>query len=313
MTTRIPRPRCRIRRACHGAVLDAGVYYINVASQILFYAIFALGTECAGGLRRAGFARSCRIFSAWPPTRPATCCSSVSATRLAILVALVIGVASMAIFAALSLRSTGIGFIMITLALGEILWGLAYRWISLTGGDNGLSLKSRPRAVRLFDVRCEYILLCEPCYFPAVACGGDGVRALAARRRTDGHARPAAPHERARLSRLGDPFLRLHVFRSADLDIRHSVRLLHAVHQSADAGADCLGRGAADGDLRRCRNTARADCRRRIGRCGQDCGERIHRAMEFPARRHFRRYRHPDARRSGAWHCAPVAAGVAQT
>ena len=34
--------------------------------------------------------------------------------------------------------------VMITLALGEILWGLAYRWISLTGGDNGLSLKTRP-------------------------------------------------------------------------------------------------------------------------------------------------------------------------
>jgi branched-chain amino acid transport system permease protein len=62
----------------------------------------------------------------------------------AILVALVISMISMAIFAALSLRSTGIGFIMITLALGEILWGLAYRWISLTGGDNGLSLKTRP-------------------------------------------------------------------------------------------------------------------------------------------------------------------------
>jgi branched-chain amino acid transport system permease protein len=51
---------------------------------------------------------------------------------------------SVAIYAVLSLRSTGIGFIMITLALGEILWGLAYRWISLTGGDNGLSLKTRP-------------------------------------------------------------------------------------------------------------------------------------------------------------------------
>ena len=44
----------------------------------------------------------------------------------------------------LSLRSTGIGFIMITLALGEILWGLAYRWISLTGGDNGISVHTRP-------------------------------------------------------------------------------------------------------------------------------------------------------------------------
>lgn len=50
----------------------------------------------------------------------------------------------MAMFAVLSLRSTGIGFIMITLALGQILWGLAYRWISVTGGDNGITLHGRP-------------------------------------------------------------------------------------------------------------------------------------------------------------------------
>jgi len=50
----------------------------------------------------------------------------------------------MAIYAVLSLRSTGIGFIMITLALGEILWRLAYRWISLTGGDNGINVPKRP-------------------------------------------------------------------------------------------------------------------------------------------------------------------------
>jgi branched-chain amino acid transport system permease protein len=47
-------------------------------------------------------------------------------------------------FAALALRATGISFIMITLALGEIIWGLAYRWISITNGDNGISVSSRP-------------------------------------------------------------------------------------------------------------------------------------------------------------------------
>jgi branched-chain amino acid transport system permease protein len=30
-------------------------------------------------------------------------------------------------------------FLMITLALGMVLWGLSYRWIPVTGGDNGLS------------------------------------------------------------------------------------------------------------------------------------------------------------------------------
>ena len=64
----------------------------------------------------------------------------------------------MAVYAVLSLRATGIGFIMITLAIGEILWGLAYRWISLTGGDNGISLHSRPAPFG-FDVSHANALL----------------------------------------------------------------------------------------------------------------------------------------------------------
>src|SRR5262250_1181570 len=49
-----------------------------------------------------------------------------------------------AVFAVLALRATGIGFLMITLALGQILWGIAYRWADLTNGDNGVSIASRP-------------------------------------------------------------------------------------------------------------------------------------------------------------------------
>ena len=30
-------------------------------------------------------------------------------------------------------------FLMITLALGMVLWGLSFRWIPVTGGDNGIS------------------------------------------------------------------------------------------------------------------------------------------------------------------------------
>jgi branched-chain amino acid transport system permease protein len=120
-----------------------GVYYVNVASQFLFYAIFALGLNVLagyGGLVSLGHAG---LFGV---TAYATgyMLQLGYGHSLSILAALVIGLFAMAIYAALSLRSTGIGFIMITLALGEILWGLAYRWISLTGGDNGLSLKTRP-------------------------------------------------------------------------------------------------------------------------------------------------------------------------
>jgi branched-chain amino acid transport system permease protein len=120
-----------------------GIYYVNVASQILFYAIFALGLNVLvgyGGLVSLGHAGLFGI-SAYAT---AFMLQNGFGHPVAIFTALVVGLASMAIFALLSLRSTGIGFIMITLALGQILWGLAYRWISLTGGDNGLSVKSRP-------------------------------------------------------------------------------------------------------------------------------------------------------------------------
>ncbi|MGH7123347.1 MAG: branched-chain amino acid ABC transporter permease, partial [Stellaceae bacterium] len=58
--------------------------------------------------------------------------------------AIAVTLAMSALFAVLALRATGIGFLMITLALGQILWGIAYRWISLTNGDNGINLTARP-------------------------------------------------------------------------------------------------------------------------------------------------------------------------
>ena len=58
--------------------------------------------------------------------------------------ALLATLAAAAIFAALALRGTGLGFVMITVALGQITWGVAYRWISITNGDNGVSIRGRP-------------------------------------------------------------------------------------------------------------------------------------------------------------------------
>ncbi len=120
-----------------------GTYYVNVASQILFYAIFALGLNVLvgyAGLVSLGHAGLFGIAA----YATAFMLQSGFGHPVSIIAALIAGIASMALYAVLSLRSTGIGFIMITLALGEILWGLAYRWISLTGGDNGINVHTRP-------------------------------------------------------------------------------------------------------------------------------------------------------------------------
>jgi branched-chain amino acid transport system permease protein len=56
-----------------------------------------------------------------------------------------LGTAAMACaFGFIALRATGLGFLMLTLALSQVLWGTAYRWVALTDGDNGLRGLSRP-------------------------------------------------------------------------------------------------------------------------------------------------------------------------
>lgn len=57
-------------------------------------------------------------------------------------IALALAVA--AVFGLIALRATGVYFLMITLALGMVVWGLAHRWVSLTQGDNGISGVPRP-------------------------------------------------------------------------------------------------------------------------------------------------------------------------
>ena len=49
-----------------------------------------------------------------------------------------------AVFGLVALRATGVYFLMITLALGMVVWGLAHRWVSMTQGDNGISRVPRP-------------------------------------------------------------------------------------------------------------------------------------------------------------------------
>ncbi|HZL59904.1 MAG TPA: branched-chain amino acid ABC transporter permease [Stellaceae bacterium] len=125
-----------------------GVYYVNIVSQILIYAVFAMGVNILlgyAGLVSLGHAGLFGIAA----YATAIALSAGLPHSAAILVALIATVAGTAVFAVLALRATGIGFIMITLALGQIIWGLAYRWISLTRGDNGVNVVARPEILGL--------------------------------------------------------------------------------------------------------------------------------------------------------------------
>ncbi len=79
---------------------------------------------------------------------------------LVVLYGMAIGAALAAFFGLFAIRATGVYFLMITLALGQCVWGLAYRWNSLTGGDNGINVTSRPNfGLDLTDERTFFYLV----------------------------------------------------------------------------------------------------------------------------------------------------------
>jgi branched-chain amino acid transport system permease protein len=122
----------------------AGDFYINLASQILIAAIFALSLNLLvgfGGMTSLGHASylgvaayvSALLTSRYGFGHGAAAIISIAGT-----------VAMAAFFGVIALRATGLGFLMITLALSQVLWGLAYRMSNVTNGDNGITGLTRP-------------------------------------------------------------------------------------------------------------------------------------------------------------------------
>ncbi|HEY4920045.1 MAG TPA: branched-chain amino acid ABC transporter permease [Xanthobacteraceae bacterium] len=121
----------------------ANTYYVNIASQILLFAVLALALNVLvgyGGLVSLGHAG---LFAIAGYTA-ALLLEAGHGHLFSDLAAIVAVLIASAVFAVLALRATGIGFLMITLALGQIVWGLAYRWAGLTHGDNGVNVSGRP-------------------------------------------------------------------------------------------------------------------------------------------------------------------------
>jgi branched-chain amino acid transport system permease protein len=124
--------------------LFGGDFYVNLASQIFIAALFAASLNLLvgyGGLVSLGHAAWIGLAaytSAWLYLRLGL--PHFVSAPLALLVTTLIA----ALFGWIALHASGLGFLMITLALSQVLWGTAYRWAAVTNGDNGLSGLTRP-------------------------------------------------------------------------------------------------------------------------------------------------------------------------
>jgi branched-chain amino acid transport system permease protein len=141
-----------VRRAALAAVLAiaatlplwvGSTYYVNISTQILFSAIFALAVNVLAGYAGLVSLGHAGLFGI-AAYAAAKLLGGGHGHAVVVAGALAVTVAAAAAFAVLALRGTGLGFVMITVALGQIVWGVAYRWISLTNGDNGITISGRP-------------------------------------------------------------------------------------------------------------------------------------------------------------------------
>jgi branched-chain amino acid transport system permease protein len=125
-------------------------YYLAIATQVLFFGLLAMSIDLLGGYTglmplghagvmgvasyALGFLISRGHWDWW------------QASLMALLATLVVSL----IFGLLAVRTTGIFFVMITMAEGMLVWGLAFRWSSVTGAENGLRGILRPPFATLY-------------------------------------------------------------------------------------------------------------------------------------------------------------------
>lgn len=143
-----------IRIAVVAAVVVAAIalpyvatsYYVVLATLILATAVLASSVNMLAGdgglysLGHAGIAGAAGYGLAW---------SARQGFELPVQLAITLGITLVAgvVYGLISMRTNGVFFLMVSLAAGMICFGLAYRWSSVTGGDNGLTGIRRPELI----------------------------------------------------------------------------------------------------------------------------------------------------------------------
>ena len=125
-------------------------YYLSLAIEVLIYAIFAMSLDLLlgfTGLPSFGHAAFFGLggYVAGYIASTNDLALGLTSNLLIIVPVVIVATAAVAMFIGFfSLRTTGIYFLMITLAFAQMLYSIAIRWSSITGGSDGLVNVARP-------------------------------------------------------------------------------------------------------------------------------------------------------------------------
>src|SRR2546426_644740 len=130
-------------------------FYLMLAIEILIMGLFAIAFNLLlgyGGMVSFGHAA---FYGVGAYTCGLLLKKADAPFAVSFLAAPVVAAAVALLFGLLCIRLTRIYFSMLTLAFSQIVWAIAFKWYSLTGGDNGLIGIPVPRA--LADPRALYL------------------------------------------------------------------------------------------------------------------------------------------------------------
>jgi branched-chain amino acid transport system permease protein len=119
-------------------------YWVTLLTQMLIFGVLAMSLDILLGYTGMPSFGHAGFFGA------SAYAIAILSTRYQVgfwpssLIGIVLATGIGAIFGLIVAHSKGVYFLMITLALGMVLWGLAFRWVSMTGGDNGIAGIPRP-------------------------------------------------------------------------------------------------------------------------------------------------------------------------
>ncbi len=119
-------------------------YYVGLATRMLIFALFAMSLDLLLGYAGLASLGHAAYFGAGAYAVALLVLRAGLGGAVAFPAALVAATALGALFAPLALRARGSYFLMITFALAQVVWSVAFGWRSLTNGDDGMPGVPRP-------------------------------------------------------------------------------------------------------------------------------------------------------------------------
>jgi branched-chain amino acid transport system permease protein len=130
-------------------------YYTGLLTLALIYGIFAMSLDLLLGYTGLPSLGHAAYFGAAAYVAALLVNKLGAPFAVAIPAGLLAAVTIAALFNLLALRTVQGYYLMITLALSQVLWSLAVSWRSLTGGDDGMAIPRRPDFGAWLGVRLD--------------------------------------------------------------------------------------------------------------------------------------------------------------